>query len=174
MRASKAETIIKEQSGESTAIKSKRWMSLLKPTFVNGTFLNIPNKHPPDRCQWEKFWHPAILQKSRWLSWKTDFKLQSSGSSKILFRHKSNYFLSDTVHISSNTHLVNYAVKSYVLKIYVKSRQISPSSNIYESFSHTRLREWNSKALKQPFTKGKISILKVKELKSNVHWNAEE
>lgn len=47
--------------------------------------------------------------------------LQSSGSSKIHFRQKSNHFLSGTIHISSNTYIFYYAVKSYILKINVQS-----------------------------------------------------
>lgn len=109
-------------------------MNLLKPAFVNGTFLHIPNMHLPDCCQWEKFGHPEIAQKSPRLSRKTDFKFTKQWVLKIHFRQKSNY-LYDTVHISSNTHLFYYAVKSYILKnqctVHVKSKQTDLSKSQY-------------------------------------------
>lgn len=64
--------------------------------------------------------------------------LQSNESSKIHFRQKSNLFLSDIVHISSNTHLFCHARKTNILKITVQcmrkaNRLIYPNPNIQQS-----------------------------------------
>lgn len=134
MRARKAKATVKEQQiniseintvNESAEAHVCKWY--ISEQCIFQTVANRKNSDTLKLCRSPTEFHGRCIS-----------NLQSNESSKIHLKQKSNLFLSDIVHISSNTHLFCHARKTNILKINVQSmrkanRLIYPNPNIQQS-----------------------------------------